>query len=1033
MNRRHIGRRRPSRLDCEPLESRTLLAAVPADIRWVNAATTTTGGSADTDGFGATFGTLAPVARAVVHSIIDTYEVMIGSFNYASSSTFYSLTLSAGAPGTGFGGVSTLTAMSGTKPRAATVTIDGGDDDGIADSDNGWFIDPTPYDASEFLGAISNAFTGEAPFGSSAADRFDFHSVVAHEVAHAMGFTNTPAFAALTTDTGVADAQNGGIGRYFVFRGPSVKRLLTSYNNGADSGAAKHSAKAGAFVMFDNEAYTGAQDVMNPNYRKGTRLLVTNTLALMLKDAYGYDVNLPQAFGTFYAMFNQTTGELLVRGGDAHFTSNSHDVISLWWDGTDYNVSVNVSNDVQGTGPGPGAGDLGPFVSKFRPELVTHVTVNALGFDDNIFLDHAIKPVTISGSGGNDLITVGGGDYDANILSGVKIDGGTNFAGDPGLDILSIDDAQDDAGNDVHNARAGYYWKNGAAETRSEAVEAFRVIAGPQGDTFNVMSTDAAAGFFADGRGGNDTFVLGNPFLDQMLGPVNVVGGSGTDTVSIRDEGHFPPETYTLTNTTFARGDGRGSASWSQIERLALVAGFSGDTINLNFSSGSPPATISGGNGDDTIVVNSAGYTGAELQNAVSLTGAAGADTLRFNASPGSTTNLYNNSFDSTRTPTYLYFEPTIESFDFRGSAGADEFIVRSTRMDTATTVSGGDGADLIHVGGTPGAPYHMDDIDGPLVVNGQNGPDELALSDNGLTIARSYTLSANDLQRSGLAPLSFDDFEKLSLTGTAGPDTINVAETVPGALVSLDGGPGLDAVTVNSDGTGSARVQFDAAQDQDLDALAVFNGGVARLRQFGKEHVLTTRSLNVAPGGEFDIGDDAVIVDYPAGLPSPAAAIRAALVRGRNAGTWDGDGIVSINIDGGDPTRSIGHAESAAVFGAFPATFLGRPVDSSAVLLRLVGNGDANLDGSVNLVDFNRLANNFGTSNRVWSDGDFNYDGNVNLIDFNLLARNFGASFAAEAQGAALRPGAGPGAGPGPGAGARAGAGASGLLDELR
>ncbi len=40
-----------------------------------------------------------------------------------------------------------------------------------------------------------------------------------------------------------------------------------------------------------------------------------------------------------------------------------------------------------------------------------------------------------------------------------------------------------------------------------------------------------------------------------------------------------------------------------------------------------------------------------------------------------------------------------------------------------------------------------------------------------------------------------------------------------------------------------------------------------------------------------------------------------------------------------------------------------------------------------------NRLASNFGGTDRVWSQGDFNYDGLVNLADFKRLASNFGLS----------------------------------------
>jgi surface-anchored protein len=51
---------------------------------------------------------------------------------------------------------------------------------------------------------------------------------------------------------------------------------------------------------------------------------------------------------------------------------------------------------------------------------------------------------------------------------------------------------------------------------------------------------------------------------------------------------------------------------------------------------------------------------------------------------------------------------------------------------------------------------------------------------------------------------------------------------------------------------------------------------------------------------------------------------------------------------------------------------------------------GDANLDGRVNLADFNALAGSFGQLGD-WSCGDFNGDGVVNLADFNILAGNFG------------------------------------------
>jgi hypothetical protein len=71
-------------------------------------------------------------------------------------------------------------------------------------------------------------------------------------------------------------------------------------------------------------------------------------------------------------------------------------------------------------------------------------------------------------------------------------------------------------------------------------------------------------------------------------------------------------------------------------------------------------------------------------------------------------------------------------------------------------------------------------------------------------------------------------------------------------------------------------------------------------------------------------------------------------------------------------------------------------PADHSVTVTAALP-GDANLDRTVNLLDFNVLASNFGFGIRNWSGGDFNGDSLVNLLDFNLLAGNFGLSAGAD------------------------------------
>ena len=52
---------------------------------------------------------------------------------------------------------------------------------------------------------------------------------------------------------------------------------------------------------------------------------------------------------------------------------------------------------------------------------------------------------------------------------------------------------------------------------------------------------------------------------------------------------------------------------------------------------------------------------------------------------------------------------------------------------------------------------------------------------------------------------------------------------------------------------------------------------------------------------------------------------------------------------------------------------------------------GDADHNRTVNALDFNAMAGNFGASPRSFSQGDFNYDTIVNALDFNILAKAFG------------------------------------------
>jgi autotransporter-associated beta strand protein len=158
--------------------------------------------------------------------------------------------------------------------------------------------------------------------------------------------------------------------------------------------------------------------------------------------------------------------------------------------------------------------------------------------------------------------------------------------------------------------------------------------------------------------------------------------------------------------------------------------------------------------------------------------------------------------------------------------------------------------------------------------------------------------------------------------------------------------------------------------------------------------------------GGYLDITNNGLIVDYTPGS-SPLAAIKQYISNGYNSGNYNGTGNSILSTTAGSfnsnsplHPRAIGYAEASAIGIVGTGNFMGQTVDDSSVLIRYTVNADANLDGTVNALDLNALATNFGTNagNNVWSGGDFNNDGNVDTSDFMALSQNFGQSLPATA-----------------------------------
>lgn len=167
--------------------------------------------------------------------------------------------------------------------------------------------------------------------------------------------------------------------------------------------------------------------------------------------------------------------------------------------------------------------------------------------------------------------------------------------------------------------------------------------------------------------------------------------------------------------------------------------------------------------------------------------------------------------------------------------------------------------------------------------------------------------------------------------------------------------------------------------------------------RSTGKTSKVTGLTINA--GAKLDLGSNDLVVDSSG---TSFATIRSKIISGYNLGAWNGEGIVSsAAASSTTPKTALGYA-SNAVLGL--GTFSGVSVSGTSILVRYTAAGDANLDGTVNSLDFNALAGGYGiASNANWTQGDFNYDGKVSTLDFNLLSGNFNQTVASPTLGSVV------------------------------
>jgi acrosin len=393
---------------------------------------------------------------------------------------------------------------------------------------------------------------------------------------------------------------------------------------------------------------------------------------------------------------------------------------------------------------------------------------------------------------------------------------------------------------------------NEVAQFEPSSITGITVNTGTGNDNVAVEQTTSISPVTVNLGGGTDLVnispVLNN--LDNIQGNVTVHGGSGFDTLQIWDSNNSVGRTYTMTASTVTRG---GSAVITYgslaINSVVVNGGFGANVFNVQDTEAGFATTINNGSSAD--VVNVLGTTGAltvngsfvdfsnsdlvNVGNAGSLQNIRGSVTVsdgffattRLNVNDSADTTGRNvtlsiNGGTSTGTITGLTASGAIITFPqfnlaaltVSGGTAANTFTVNNTGTGSLTTINSGTGnGSAVSVRGTTGpltinlqntlsnvtigsTANSLDPIQGAISLSGM-AVGQVAVLDQGTSAAKTYTIGAASLTRTGAAAINYTNVFSMTLNCGSGGNLINV-QANPGGL-SVNAGTGNNTINVGS------------------------------------------------------------------------------------------------------------------------------------------------------------------------------------------------------------------------------------------
>jgi hypothetical protein len=356
---------------------------------------------------------------------------------------------------------------------------------------------------------------------------------------------------------------------------------------------------------------------------------------------------------------------------------------------------------------------------------------------------------------------------------------------------------------------------------------------------FTVVSTtpDGPTMILAGGNAGDEADIQGNSsgvtvqnFATVNIGNQGLVQGinggiaaNNDRAVLVDDSTDFIAQTVTVTATTVSGFPGTNTASWltySGLNSLAIRAGTPrvngvptgvGNTFYVQGTASMPGGTVlHGGFGPDTFNVGSAANTLDPILGPLSIYGKGANTTLNVHDDGTSTTqnwDVANSWIDRYPVGGTRPAVPQISYYNMGTVAvntgiGQSFIQVESTAAGTNTNVNGnGGGPDQTHVENLQDT---LDDVLGPLHVH-DVAPSNLFVVDSLSSVGHTYTLSAGQVQRDGIANITYDNMVQL-VVATANnpfghtPNTVTL-QSLGNVFAAIEVGTG-DRVTVGQNGS---------------------------------------------------------------------------------------------------------------------------------------------------------------------------------------------------------------------------------------